>query len=124
MAEGFANFYGKGKIEAFSAGIQPTDVNKYAVMVMKEIGIDISRHKSKSISIFAGNKFDYIITLCESAKQNCPFFPGNAVRLHWDIEDPASAAGTEQEILDAFRTVRDKIKNNILDIYRAEQIFT
>jgi len=116
MAEGIANFYGKGKIEAYSAGTHPTDVNKYAIIVMKEIGIDISGNKSKNVSVFIGQKFDYIITLCESAKQNCPFFPGNAVRLHWGIEDPAIAAGTEAEIQDAFRIARDKIKNNVIEL--------
>ena len=123
MAEGFANFYGKGKIEAFSAGTNPTTVNTYAIQVMKEAGIDISGQKSKNVSIFAGREFDYIITLCGSAKENCPFFPGKAVHLHWDIQDPATAKVGEADILTMFRTARDEIKSNILSLYKTEHIF-
>lgn len=116
MAEGFANFYGKGKIEAFSAGISPSGVNKYAVQAMKEAGIDISGQESKNVNVFSGREFDYIITLCGSAKENCPFFPGKAVHLHWGIKDPAPAEGGEDGILNAFRSARDEIKNNVLDL--------
>lgn len=118
MAEGMANYYGRGKIEAFSAGLNPSSVNPYAISVMQEIGIDISKHRSKSIEEFKGMEFDFIITLCESAKQNCPFFPGKARRLHWDLKDPASATGKEEEILKEFRKCRDIIKNKILDLIR------
>ncbi|MCM8816567.1 MAG: arsenate reductase ArsC [Candidatus Omnitrophica bacterium] len=116
MAEGMANHLGKEKIHAFSAGLNPSFVNPYAIEVMKEIGIDISKHRSKSIEEFAGMEFDYIITLCESARQNCPFFPGKAKRIHWDIKDPANAKGTHEEILDEFRKCRDIIRNYIQNL--------
>ncbi|MCX7704897.1 MAG: arsenate reductase ArsC [bacterium] len=113
MAEGLVNHYGKGKIEAFSAGLNPSFVNPYAIEVMKEIGIDIAGQRSKGLEEFYGREFDYIITLCENAKQNCPFFPGRAKRLHWDIKDPAVATGSRQQILEEFRKCRDLIKDNI-----------
>ncbi len=116
MAEGLANFYGKGKIEAFSAGLNPSSVNPYAIKVMAEIGIDISNQKSRSIELFYGKEFDYIITLCESAKQSCPFFFLNEKRIHLNIKDPAYASGTEEEITEVFRKCRDTIKNNILEL--------
>lgn len=120
MAEGIANYYGKGKLIAFSAGANPAGVNPYAIKVMKEIGIDISHQRSKKTDEFAGKQFDYIITLCESAKQECPFFPGQSIRIHWDIKDPATATGTEEQIMTEFRNCRDvlleKIKNLIKEI--------
>ncbi|MBI2251347.1 MAG: arsenate reductase ArsC [Armatimonadetes bacterium] len=116
MAEGLANFYGKGKIKAKSAGANPTILNPYAVKVMQEIGIDISNCKSKSLSKFINQKFDYIITLCDSAKQSCPIFPGKAKKLHWNIEDPVLAKGNEIKILNSFRKTREKIKNNLFGL--------
>ncbi|MCM8788436.1 MAG: arsenate reductase ArsC [Candidatus Omnitrophica bacterium] len=116
MAEGMANHFGRNKIIAFSAGLNPSTVNPYAIKVMNEIGIDISKQESKRLERFIGKDFDYIITLCENAKQNCPFFPGNAKRIHWDIKDPADAAGIEEEILEEFRRCRDIIKKKILEL--------
>ncbi len=116
MAEGIVNHYGKGKFEAFSAGLNPSTVNPYAIMVMKEIGIDISKQRSKGLEEFSGREFDYIITLCENARQNCPFFPGKSVRLHWDLKDPATAEGTKEEILTEFRKCRDTILKNVLNL--------
>lgn len=115
MAEGIANHFGKNKIQAFSAGLNPSTVNPYAIEVMKEIGIDISSQRSKEIEEFYGKDFDYIITLCESARQNCPFFPGKAERLHWDIKDPVSATGTHDEIIQEFRRCRDIIKQKVIE---------
>ncbi|HOK80366.1 MAG TPA: arsenate reductase ArsC [bacterium] len=118
MAEGMANHYGAGKIQAFSAGLNPTIVNPYAIEVMAEIGIDISGQRSKNLEEFLGQQFDLIITLCESAKQNCPLFPGKTIRIHWDIKDPADATGSEEEILTEFRKCRDIIKEKIIDFLR------
>lgn len=85
---------------------------------MAEIGIDISNQYSKNVSQFLAESFDYIITLCDNAKQTCPFFPGKAVRLHWDLPDPADAKGNEEEILTVFRKIRDEIKDKITNQLR------
>jgi arsenate reductase len=118
MAEGLANRLGTGKVTAVSGGTNPTGVNHFAVKAMTEIGIDISAARSKNVNEFLGQKFNYIITLCEDARQNCPFFPGKAVRLHWDLSDPAAATGTDEEILNIFRKTRNKIKGLILDLLK------
>ncbi len=88
-------------------------VNPKAIQVMQEDGIDISSHSSKDVEQFVGQRFDYIITVCDNAKEHCPFFPGQAERIHWSFQDPAGAKGTEAEILAVFRKVRDQIKNRI-----------
>lgn len=81
---------------------------------MAEIRIDISNQYSKDVSQFINKSFDYVITLCDNARQTCPFFPGKAIKLHWGMPDPADAKGTEEEILTIFRKVRDEIKNKII----------
>lgn len=116
MAEGLANHFFKDKIEAYSAGTKPSPVNPYAIKVMTEIGIDISMQRSKNVSEFAGQDFDYVITLCDSARQSCPFFPGKAEYIHWDLADPALAQGNEEEILRVFSITRNKIKNNLSEL--------
>jgi len=102
------------KFEVFSAGIEPTQVNPLAIRVMNEIGIDIARQRSKSVKEFLGQQFDYVVTVCDYAKQTCPVFPGKYEKIHWNLEDPAQAQGTEEEKLLIFRKVRDQIKENIL----------
>ncbi len=109
MAEGLLQSMTEGTAEVYSAGTHPSRVNPLAVEVMKEVGIDISRHRSKSLDEFAGQQFDYIITVCDSAKEVCPVFPGGAKRLHWSFDDPAAAAGSEEERRRVFRRVRDEI---------------
>ena len=94
MAEGLLRELHGDKFEVHSAGVDPSIVRPEAIDVMKEIGIDISGHTSKSADIFAGQKFDYIITVCDNAKEQCPYFPGSAKRIHRTVEDPASASGT------------------------------
>ena len=103
--------------EAFSAGTEPTEVNKYAVKVMQEIGIDISLHTSKGVDAFIDEKFDFIVTVCDNANEACPFFPGAGSRLHKGFEDPANAEGTEEEKLRKFRTVRNEIMQWILESF-------
>ena len=112
MAEGFLKHY-KKEWEIYSAGTKPTNLNPLAVEVMSEKGIDISGYKSKSIDLFLNKKFDYIITVCDNAKESCPVFPGNAKYLHWSLKDPAAAKGTKEEKLAAFRKIRDEIQNKV-----------
>lgn len=114
MTEGSLKHY-KKDWETYSAGTKPTCLNPLAVEVMSEIGIDISGYKSKSIDLFLNKKFDYIITVCDNAKESCPIFPGNAKYLHWSLKDPAAIEGTKEEKLIAFRKTRDEIHNKILE---------
>ncbi len=114
MGEGFMRHMAGNKFEVFSAGVEPTEVNPYAIKVMAETGIDISSHKSKSVNEFLQQEFNYVITVCDHAKQVCPVFPGQYERIHWDIEDPAHAEGSEQEKLAFFRKIRDEIKEKCL----------
>jgi arsenate reductase len=108
MAEAFLNSHYGDRYEAQSAGIEPTDINPYAIKVMAEIGIDISKHLSKSIKEFRGQNFDYVATVCDHAKDTCPFFPGEEI-LHKGFEDPSEFKGNEEEILEKVRQVRDEI---------------
>lgn len=115
MAEGLLNSLYGNKYTAYSAGIEPTIVNPYAIQVMSEIGIDISKHQAKSINEFMEQKFDYVIAVCDHANETCPFFPGGLKRLHQSFEDPASFKGEEDEVLSAFRRIRDEIKDWIAE---------
>jgi arsenate reductase len=118
MAEGFARELGKGRIEAYSAGLNPAGLNERAVQVMKEIGIDISHQKSKPIDEDLLKKMDVIITLCDNAAESCPLTPPEIKRLHWSLSDPAKAVGTEEEIMNEFRRVRDEIKGKIVNFLK------
>jgi len=116
MAEGFARDLGKGIIEAYSAGLMPAGVvNPGAIAVMKEAGIDISRQKSKAIDPELLRNMDIIITLCGNAEASCPMTPPEIKRLHWPIDDPVSASGTEEEVMNEFKKVRDEIKVKVED---------
>ena len=119
MAEGFLRHMASDRFDVFSAGVKPTEVNPLAIAVMKELSIDISKQKSKSVNEFVSQKFDYIITLCDNAKQTCPFFPGKAERLHWDLDDPAAAVGSEEERLAVFRRIQAAILENIYSFINA-----
>lgn len=113
MAEGYLRHLAGDRFEVVSAGLEPSVVNPKAIRVMQEDGVDISSHTSKDVEQFVGQKFDFIITVCDNAKERCPFFPGQAERIHWSFEDPAAAKGTEEEVLAVFRKVRDKIRKRI-----------
>jgi arsenate reductase len=115
MAEGLLNSVLGDEYEAYSAGTEPTIINPYAVQVMSEIGIDISKHRSKSLDEFMEQKFDYVITVCDHANETCPFFPGGLNRLHQSFEDPASFEGNEADALSEFRRIRDEIKDWIAE---------
>jgi arsenate reductase len=108
IAEGIMNHIYHDKYEAHSAGTKPTQVNPLAIRVMKEIGVDISSQRSKRIREFDGQEFDYVVTLCSDAEDICPFFPGKE-HLHKGFEDPAQATGSDEDRLDRFRKIRDKI---------------
>lgn len=109
MAEGILRHYGSDKFEVASAGTKPSKVNDLAIKVMKEIGIDISGHRSKNVSELIGQHFHYIITVCDNAKESCPIFPGNSIRLHWAFPDPPHEKEVTETVLDEFRRVRDMI---------------
>ena len=110
MAEGFLRHFAGDKIEVHSAGTEAQGLNPLAVNVMNEVGIDISNHQSKSVDVYAGQRFDWVITVCDIDTESCPVFIGEAKRLHHSFFDPAIADGTEEEKLEKFREVRDEVK--------------
>ena len=114
MAEGLLRHDGGEAFIVESAGIEPSFVRPEAIEAMREIGLDISGHRSKSIDEFARQPFDYVITVCDNAKQNCPIFPVATSRIHWSIEDPAAVDGAEQTRLAAFRAARDDLRERLL----------
>lgn len=111
MAEGYLRYFGKDNLEVYSAGIETHGVNPRAIQVMREDGIDISKHTSNHVDEYADIKLDWVITVCDNAKENCPYFPGNVKRLHHNFPDPAKATGSEEQILKSFRQTRDLIKD-------------
>lgn len=121
MAEGFLRSFDE-HLEVFSAGTKPEkEVNSSAIRVMKEKGIDISDHYPKNVDQYLNDSFDYVITVCDSAKETCPVFMGDVKnRFHMGFEDPAGAKGTEEEILQKFRDVRDKIEKEFLSFYEKD----
>ena len=120
MAEGLVNALYGDRYRAFSAGTEPSTLNPYAVRVMQEIGIDISDHRSKSVDEFMDQDLDYVVTVCDHAKESCPFFPGGRKPMHKGFQDPASVAGTEAEKLQGFRRVRDEIRDWIEKTFGTE----
>lgn len=120
MAEGIANHFMADMLEAFSAGTEASYVNPWAIRVLREIGVDISEHRSKNLDEFAGQSFDYVITLCGDANEKCPLFFGGVERTHLGFSDPAKAQGTEQEVLAEFRKIRDEIKERLIDFFEHE----
>jgi arsenate reductase len=118
MAEGLLRHAAGDRFEVYSAGTQPKQVRPEAIDVMRERAIDISGHRSKSMDEFAGQTFDYVITVCDDARQSCPIFPGNARYLHWSIQDPASSPGSEDERRTVFRGVRNDLAVRIQTFVR------
>jgi arsenate reductase len=110
MAEGLLRHDAGDRFEVASAGTRPSPVRPEAIAVMQEIGIDISGHRSKSVVEFASRGFDYVLTVCDDAKENCPIYPGHGSRLHHSFEDPAAVEGPIDNRLAAFRKVRDEIR--------------
>ncbi len=121
MAEGFLKSFDEN-LEVYSAGTKPADkVNPKAIQVMKEVGIDISNGIPENVDKYISQSFDYVITVCDNAKETCPVFIGDVKhQLHIGFEDPADATGTEEEILAVFRKVRDEIKRDFYEFYNKE----
>jgi len=115
MAEGLLRQMAGDRFEVASAGVAPTNVRPEAIAVMREIGLDISHHRSKSVDEFLTQAFDYVITVCDNANEQCPTFPGSTKRIHWSFEDPAAVVGYEVTRLNVFRRVRDQIKARLAD---------
>jgi arsenate reductase len=113
MAEGLLRNDAGDRFEVQSAGVEPSRVRPEAIEAMREIGIDISGHRSKSLDEFKGREFDYVITVCDNANQRCPVFPGQTKRIHWSLEDPAAVPGDETARLAEFRRVRDQIRERL-----------
>ncbi|HZS48545.1 MAG TPA: arsenate reductase ArsC [Blastocatellia bacterium] len=113
MAEGLLRHDGGDRFEVYSAGTKPSQVRPEAIEVMKEIGIDISSHRSKSVDEFVGQSFDYVITVCDNAKENCPIFPGGTKHIHSSFDDPAAAQGDYDARLAVFRRVRDEVRDRL-----------
>jgi len=113
MAEGLLRQLAGDKFEVASAGVSPTHVKPEAIKVMAELGIDISGHHSKSVVEFKGQEFDYVITVCDNANEQCPVFPGNTKRIHWSFDDPAVVKGDELKRLATFRRVRDELRQQL-----------
>ena len=111
MAEGLLRHDAGDRFEVESAGTKPSQVRPEAIAVMKEVGIDIFGHRSKSVDEFAGRNFYYVLTVCDNAQESCPIFPGHANRLHHNFDDPAAVQGSEEERLGVFRRVRDEIRD-------------
>ena len=109
------------RFEVESAGVAPSQVRPEAIDAMSEIEVDISNHRSKSVDEFVDQEFDFIITVCDNAKESCPVFPGRATRIHWSLDDPAVVEGSEKERLKAFRKVRDQIRSR-LEAFAATRI--
>jgi arsenate reductase len=110
LAEGLLRHDSGDRFEVESAGTKPGRVRPEAIQVMREIGIDISGHRSKSVDELAGETFDYVLTVCDNAKESCPIYPGHSNRMHHNFQDPAAVEGSEEQRLEAFRTVRDEIR--------------
>ncbi len=113
MAEAFARAYGAGRVEAFSAGIEPKGLNPYAVEVMREKGIDLSPHTSKALGEDLARRMQYVITVCGDAGERCPLLPSGVKHLHWPLADPARAQGSAAEVREVFRGCRDEIDGRV-----------
>ena len=111
IAEGYLRHFAAERAEIYSAGIETHGVNPKAIEIMKRDGIDISAHTSNNINEYLDIDFDYVITVCDNAKESCPYFPSNAVKFHYNFPDPAKAVGTEEEVMEQFRVVREMIRS-------------
>jgi arsenate reductase len=123
MAEGLLRHDAGDRFEVFSAGTQPSQVRPEAIAVMRELGIDLTGHRSKHVDEFAGQPFDYVLTVCDNARESCPIFHGPAIAIHQNFEDPAAFQGSEQERLEKFRQVRDEMREylfNFLELSRKD----
>ena len=113
MAEGLLRHLADGRVDVASAGTHPVGLNPRAVTIMRGIGIDISRHRSKPVDEVLRRDFDYVVTVCDHAKESCPVLPAVSKVLHWSFDDPAAARGTDEEQRATFRRVRDEIRTAV-----------
>ncbi|MFH1429304.1 MAG: arsenate reductase ArsC [Candidatus Margulisiibacteriota bacterium] len=113
MAEGFLRALGGNRFEAYSAGTKPAGVNPLTVEIMAEASIDISKQYSKTVQDLGNIEFDYLVTVCDNARQSCPMLLGNHKKLHWDLKDPADARGTKADQLAIFREIREQIREYV-----------
>ena len=118
MAEGLLRDLAGDRFEVFSAGTKPGSVRPEAIAAMRELGIDISGHRSKSVDEFAQQPIDYVITVCDNARESCPVYPASVQRIHWGFEDPAAVTGSEEERMQAFREIRDQIRARLIEFSR------
>lgn len=121
MAEAFLRFFYGDHYEALSAGTEPTGIHPLTIKVMAEVGLDLSVQRSKSVDEFIGQEIDLVITVCDSAKEKCPFFPYGKKRIHYSFPDPASSVGSEKDQLEAFRQVRDEIKKWVIATFEPDR---
>lgn len=121
MAEGIINHFSGDRLEAYSAGTNASFVNPRAIEVLKEIGVDISNYRSKNLSEYDRQAFDYVITLCGDANENCPLYIGGTKKTHIGFDDPAKATGAQDEIMSEFRRVRDEIKAKMEEFFQIQQ---
>ncbi len=115
IAEGFLRHYAGEKVNVYSAGVETHGVNPRAISTMNEVGIDISNHTSNNVNEYTHIPFDFVITVCDNAKERCPYFPSKAEKFHYNFPDPAKAVGTEEEITNEFRRVRNLIEDYCKD---------
>ena len=120
MAEGLLRHDAGDRFEVESAGTKPSHVRPEAIAAMNELGIDISGHRSKSVDEFTGQQFNYVLTVCDNAKESCPIFPGQTTRIHHGFDDPAEVKGTDVERLAVFRRVRDELRSYLSKFPPAE----
>ena len=113
MAEGLLRKVAGDQFEVFSAGTEATRVHPLAIEAMREVGIDIGGHRSKTLEELSGKRFDYVITVCDRANESCPVFPSDTERIHWSFDDPSAATGTNEERLRAFRNVREGLQQRL-----------
>lgn len=122
IAEGYFRHLAGDRVDVKSAGLDPKGLSPKAIEVMKEVGVDISNHTSNHLKEFLNEEFDFVITVCDNAAKNCPIWPKKTERLHWPFPDPAIATGTETEILEVFRKVRDDIDMKVKQWLASENI--
>jgi len=113
MAEGLLRHLADDRFDVFSAGTMPRGMSELTIEAMREIGIDVSHQRSKSVNEFAGQSFDYVVTVCNAANEACPVFPGGGERLHWDIEDPSDIEARGVPLMEAFRIAREDLRRRI-----------
>jgi arsenate reductase len=118
IAHGYLDYFGNNALEVYSAGIETHGVNPRAIAVMREEGIDISHHTSNNVTEYTGVEFDFVLTVCDNAKENCPYFPAKVKSFHFNFPDPAKAKGSEKEIMEEFRKVRAMIRKYASDFIR------